>query len=42
MDKLYDVFMELVSNLSNKEIEKLIKNLQEYVENDKLFDEESD
>lgn len=35
MDKLYDIFMELVGNLSNKEIEKLAKDLLEYAENDK-------
>ena len=38
MDKLYDIFMELVGNLSNEEIEKLAKDLLEYVENDKESD----
>ena len=38
MDKLYDIFMELVGNLSNKEIEKLANSLLEYVENDKESD----
>ena len=37
MSKLYDIFMELTSNLSNEEIKELIKALQEYVENDELF-----
>lgn len=34
-DKLYDIFMELIGKLSNEEIEKLAKDLTEYVENDK-------
>ena len=38
MDKLYDIFMELVGNLSNKEIEKLANSLLEYVKNDKESD----
>ena len=40
MDKLYDIFMELVGNLSNEELLELSKSLKEYVENDKLFDKE--
>lgn len=31
MDKLYDIYMELVGNLSNKEIEELANSLLEYV-----------
>lgn len=38
MDKLYDIFMELVGNLSNEELLELSKALKEYVENDRLFD----
>lgn len=34
-DKLYDLFMEIISHLSNEEIEKLAKGLIEYVNNDK-------
>lgn len=40
MDKLYNIFMELVGKLSNEELLELSKALKEYVENDKLFDKE--
>lgn len=40
MDKLYDIFMELVGNLSNEELLELSKALKEYVENDRLFDKD--
>ena len=42
MDKLYDIFMELTANLSDKELEELTNNLKEYIENNKLFDKEDD
>lgn len=31
---LYHIFMELIGNLSNEQITKLIESLQEYVDND--------
>lgn len=34
MDKLYDIYMELVGNLSNKEIKELANSLLEYVKGD--------
>ena len=34
MDKLYDIFMELVGNLSNEELLELANNLIEYVKGD--------
>ena len=37
-EKMYDIFMNLVSNLSNNEIRMLIDNLKEYVDNDDLYD----
>lgn len=40
MDKLYDIFMELVGKLTNEELLELSKALKEYVENDKLFDKD--
>lgn len=40
MDKLYNIFMELVGKLSNEELLELSKALKEYVENDKLFDKD--
>lgn len=40
MDKLYDIFMELVGKLSNEELLELSKALKEYVENDILFDKD--
>lgn len=40
MDKLYNIFMELVGKLSNEELLELSKALKEYVENDRLFDKE--
>lgn len=42
MDKLYEIFMELVGNLTNEELLELSKSLKEYVENDKLFDKEEE
>lgn len=42
MDKLYDIFMELVGNLTNEELLELSKALKEYVENDRLFDKEEE
>ena len=34
MDKLYDIFMELVGRLTNKELLELAKSINEYVKND--------
>lgn len=34
-DAIYNKFMEIISYFSNEEIEKLIKSLQEYIDNDK-------
>lgn len=34
-DRLYNKFMEIIGSFSNEEIEKLIKSLQEYIDNDK-------
>lgn len=34
-DILYNKFMEIISYFSNKEIEKLIESLKEYIENDR-------
>lgn len=31
MDKLYDIFMELIGKLNNEELIKLAKSLEEYV-----------
>lgn len=40
MDKLYNIFMELIGKLSNEELLELSKGLKEYVENDRLFDKD--
>jgi len=34
MDKLYEIFMELTGNLTNKELLELANNLIEYVKGD--------
>lgn len=34
MDKLYDIFMELVGRLTNEELLELAKSINEYVKND--------
>lgn len=36
-DRLYNKFMEIISYFTNEEIEKLAKDLLEYVENDKAW-----
>ena len=41
-EKIYNIFMNLVSDLSNNEIKMLIDNLKEYVENDELFEGDED
>ena len=41
-ERLYDIFMDLIGKLSNEEIKTLIDSLEEYVENDKLFESEEE
>lgn len=35
-EKVYNLFMEIISYLSNDEIKKLYESLKEYVENDEV------